>query len=99
MTNPNLIGTLYKVHDEVFQVSVDFSSWLDADTISTSAVKCYYGSTDTSTTMIASVADDDDDHVTFTVRAGTSGQTYLIEATVTTAGGDTWLAQLNLVVN
>lgn len=100
MSNPNLIGTLYKIDDESFGVSVDFSNWLAAgDTISTATVTCKYGTTDYSSTMIASVTDDNDDEVTFQVLGGTTGQMYLIEVKPVTSQADTWLAQLRLVVN
>lgn len=98
--NPNKLGTVYKTAAEAIDLSVDFSAWLDAaDTISTATVTCKYGTTDYSSTMVASVVDDNDDEVTWKVQAGTAGTTYLLTITATTTGTDILQALLDLVVN
>jgi hypothetical protein len=100
MSNPNLLGTLYKLPTETYHPSVDFSEWLAAgDTVTSATVTCAYGATDYSSSMIATVTDDNDDHVTWELKAGTAGQTYLITVTATTTNSDVWVALLNLVVN
>lgn len=104
--NPNLVGTLYAAKGtsdaEDFDVSVDFSNWLTtSDTVSSGTVKCYYGTTDVSATMIGTVSDDNDDQVTFQFLANgaTAGRKYRIEVAAVTAAGDTWLAYIDVVVN
>ena len=98
--DPCLLGTLYKDSSETYHPSVDFSAWLATnDTISSATVTCKQGATDNSSTMVASVTDDNDDEVTWELKAGTAGQMYSIEVTATTANADVWVAKLNLVVN
>jgi len=98
--NLNLVGTLYKDAAEQFSASVDFSNWLaSGDTISTHTVSCYSGSTNNTATMIGTTTDDNDDQVTFLVKAGTAGAIYLITVTATTVAADVWVAEINCVVN
>lgn len=97
--NPNLVGTLYKAPAETFDVSVDFSAWLTTgDTITSGTVTCYRDTTDNTTAMIAGATDDNDDEITFQVKAGTAGYQYLITVTATTTETDVWVAELNLIV-
>jgi hypothetical protein len=98
--NPNLLGTVYKAPTETFDVGVDFSEWLTVgDTVSSGTVTCYLESTNASATLIGAVTDDNDDEVSFVLlAAGTSGATYVITVTATTAQSDVFVAKLNLVI-
>ena len=99
-SNPNALGAIYTAPTETFSASVDFSSWLTTnDTIASGAVTCHQDTTDVSSTMIGTVTDDNDDQVSFVIKAaGTSGTSYLITVTATTAAADVWVAKLNLFV-
>lgn len=94
MSNPNLLGTLYKLPGESYHPSVDFSAWLaTGDTVASGTVTC----TDAAAT-IGSVAVTTTS-VVWELSAGTTKQTSLVTITATTAASDVWTAQLNLVVN
>lgn len=100
MNNPNIIATIYKTAAEDFDCSVDFYNWLTSgDTVASGTVTCYLGTTDSSSTMIATVTDDDDDQVLWRLYGGTAGNVYRITVTATTAASDVFVAYLNCVVN
>ena len=100
MTNINRIGTIYKLPTEHFTIGVDFSEWLATDdTVASGTSTIAYGVTDTSSSMISDVTDDNDDHVTFTLYGGTATYVYEITVTATTAAADVFVAQLTCIVN
>lgn len=99
-SNPNRIGTVYKLPTEHFTVGIDFSAWLDTlDTVASGTVTIARGDTSYTSTMISDVTDDNDDHVTWTLYGGTAGYVYDITVTATTAASDVFVAQLTCCVN
>lgn len=99
-SNPNVVTTFYKTAIETMDLSVDFSNWLTVgDTVSTHSVLAYEGTTDVTTTLIASSTDDNDDQVSFQIQAGTAGTTYKILVRATTTQADVFEALIYCVVN
>lgn len=76
------LGSIDKDPDAVLDYSVDWSAWLDTDTIATSAWTAATGITvdsDTNSTTIATVW----------LSGGTAGRNYAVTNRITTAAGRT----------
>lgn len=101
MTDPNCLGTVRKRLAERFDVAFILTNWVTTgDTIATATGKVYSGTTDMSSTMVGTVADDNAATVTVELlAAGTAGQTYTLIVTAITTNGDIWQPWVYLVVS
>lgn len=75
-------NTFEKDPNAVLDYPIDWSDWLDSDTISTSAWTVEPGITEDSSSNTTTVA-------TIWLSGGTAGETYSITNTIVTAGGRT----------
>ncbi len=86
------IGTIpYSINpDDQFQVTLDISDWLGADTISSVAYSAVDRDGDDATTIVldANGHTNTDTIIKPYILGGTSGEVYTIKMLVTTAGGD-----------
>jgi len=97
--DPNLVTVVAKRVREDFDYALDMTPWLSAgDTVASAAATCYLGAVDHSGTMIGAVSNTTTT-VTFQVKAGTAGNTYVVAVQVTTTAGDVFEPYLELIVN